>query len=82
MLGIVIGVGAVVTMNAIGNGARERVTQQIRSLGANLISIYPGSALMASVRLETQNSSQAQVRLQHQIYNLRDSTKTMRKRSR
>jgi putative ABC transport system permease protein len=35
MLGIVIGVAAVVTMNAIGTGARERVAAQIRSLGAN-----------------------------------------------
>ena len=51
MLGIVIGVAAVVAMNAIGSGARERITAQIRSLGANLISINPGSALMASVRL-------------------------------
>jgi putative ABC transport system permease protein len=38
-------------MNAIGNGAREHVAEQIRSLGANLISINPGSALMTSVRL-------------------------------
>jgi putative ABC transport system permease protein len=51
MLGIVIGVAAVVTMNAIGSGAREQVAAQIRSLGANLISINPGSALMRSVRL-------------------------------
>jgi putative ABC transport system permease protein len=60
MLGIVIGVAAVVTMNAIGSGARERVAAQIRSLGANLISINPGSALMSSVRLskaEPQRSS-------------------------
>jgi putative ABC transport system permease protein len=51
MLGIVIGVAAVVTMNAIGSGARELIAAQIRSLGANLISINPGSALMTSVRL-------------------------------
>ena len=51
MLGIVIGVAAVVAMNAIGSGARERIAAQIRSLGANLISINPGSALMTSVRL-------------------------------
>jgi putative ABC transport system permease protein len=51
MLGIVVGVGAVVVMTAIGSGARERIAAQIRSLGANLISINPGSALMSSVRL-------------------------------
>jgi putative ABC transport system permease protein len=50
-LGIIIGVASVVAMNAIGTGARERVAAQIRSLGANLISINPGSALMTSVRL-------------------------------
>jgi putative ABC transport system permease protein len=51
MLGIVIGVAAVVAMNAIGSGASELIAAQIRSLGANLISINPGSALMTSVRL-------------------------------
>ena len=39
MLGIIIGVAAVVTMVAIGDGARERVASQIRSLRANLIGI-------------------------------------------
>ena len=51
MLGIVIGVAAIVAMNAIGTGASELIAAQIRSLGANLISINPGSALMTSVRL-------------------------------
>ncbi len=51
MLGIIIGVAAVVVMIAVGTGARERIEAQIRSLGANLISINPGSAMMGSVRL-------------------------------
>jgi putative ABC transport system permease protein len=51
MLGIIVGVGAVVVMIAIGIGAREHVAAQIRSLGVNLISITPGSARMTSVRL-------------------------------
>jgi putative ABC transport system permease protein len=51
MLGIIIGVAAVVVMVAVGSGARARIAAQIRSLGANLISINPGSALMKSVRL-------------------------------
>ena len=59
MLGIIIGVAAVVTMNAIGSGARERVAAQIRSLGANLISINPGSALMSSVRLSSAEQRQS-----------------------
>ena len=51
MLGIIIGVASVVVMVAVGSGARDRIAAQIRSLGANLISINPGSALMKSVRL-------------------------------
>ncbi len=41
MLGIVIGVAAVITMVAIGSGAQQRVVQQIRSLGANLLQVQP-----------------------------------------
>jgi putative ABC transport system permease protein len=51
MLGIVIGVAAVVVMHAAGVGAREKIMAQVRSMGANLISIHPGSARMDSVRL-------------------------------
>jgi putative ABC transport system permease protein len=51
MLGIVIGVAAVVVMHAAGVGAREKIAAQVRSMGANLISIHPGSARMDSVRL-------------------------------
>jgi putative ABC transport system permease protein len=58
MLGIVIGVAAVVAMNAIGSGASELIAAQIRSLGANLISINPGSALMTSVRLSNHEQQQ------------------------
>jgi putative ABC transport system permease protein len=43
MLGIIVGVGAVMVMIAVGIGARERIATQVRSLGANLISITPGS---------------------------------------
>jgi putative ABC transport system permease protein len=50
-LGIIIGVAALMVMVAVGSGARDRIAAQIRSLGANLISINPGSALMSSVRL-------------------------------
>jgi putative ABC transport system permease protein len=43
MLGIVIGVGAVIVMVAIGNGARAEVRKQIRKLGTNMIVITPGA---------------------------------------
>jgi putative ABC transport system permease protein len=51
VLGIVIGVASVVVMSAVGIGARENIEAQIRSLGSNLISVNPASALMGSVRL-------------------------------
>jgi putative ABC transport system permease protein len=44
MLGIVIGVGAVIVMVAVGNGAQRQVEAQIGGLGTNLIMIMPGSA--------------------------------------
>ena len=43
MLGIVIGVGAVIIMVAVGQGARSKIQEQINSLGTNLIVITPGS---------------------------------------
>jgi putative ABC transport system permease protein len=51
MLGIIIGVGAVITMIAIGSGARARVEEQIEALGANLITVSPGSITAGGVRM-------------------------------
>jgi putative ABC transport system permease protein len=51
MLGIVIGVAAVIAMVAIGSGARNLVDRQIRSLGANLVLITPGNVTQGGVRL-------------------------------
>jgi putative ABC transport system permease protein len=50
-LGVIIGVGAVVTMMAIGAGAQARVAEQIRSLGSNLIIVLSGSITSSGVRL-------------------------------
>jgi putative ABC transport system permease protein len=50
MLGIIIGVGAVIAMMAVGAGARARVTEQIQSLGSNLIIVSPGSTTAGGVR--------------------------------
>ena len=51
MLGIVIGVGAVITMVAVGSGAQARVAEQIASLGSNMIVILSGSSTASGVRL-------------------------------
>ena len=51
MLGIIIGVGAVIASMAIGAGAQAAVLKQIESLGANLIIITPGSITSGGVSL-------------------------------
>jgi putative ABC transport system permease protein len=51
MLGVIIGVAAVVTMMAVGTGAQARVEGQIRSLGSNLIIVLSGSITTGGVRL-------------------------------
>jgi len=51
MLGIVIGVGAVIVMVAVGAGAREMIGDQIRSIGSNLILVIPGATISSGVRL-------------------------------
>jgi putative ABC transport system permease protein len=51
MLGVIIGVAAVVTMMAVGAGARTRVEAEIQSLGSNLIIVLSGSITTSGVRL-------------------------------
>ena len=57
MLGIIIGVAAVIAMVAIGSGAKARVNDQIRSLGANLAIISAGNVQVGGVRLGAGASS-------------------------
>ncbi|MGB6369496.1 MAG: ABC transporter permease, partial [Atribacterota bacterium] len=44
MLGIIIGVGAVIAIVSIGSGAREQITARISNLGSNVINILPGTS--------------------------------------
>lgn len=44
LLGIIIGVAAVVTMLAIGNGSKAKILDQISAMGTNLLSVRPGAA--------------------------------------
>ena len=50
MLGVIIGVGAVIAMVSIGQGASSSVQAQIASLGTNMILIFPGSTTQGGVR--------------------------------
>ena len=51
MLGIIIGVAAVITMIGVGTGAQARVEEQIKALGSNLIMLLPGSVTSGGVRM-------------------------------
>ncbi|HKK27701.1 MAG TPA: ABC transporter permease [Gemmatimonadota bacterium] len=50
MLGIIIGIAAVITMVALGQGAQRAVEEQIASLGANVLTIRPGQGWFHGVR--------------------------------
>jgi macrolide transport system ATP-binding/permease protein len=50
ILGILIGVGAVIAMVSVGQGATAGVTQRIQGLGSNFLTITPGSASVGGVR--------------------------------
>ena len=54
MLGIIIGVGAVIAMVAVGQGATDRVQEQMQALGSNIMLVVPGGVSQAGVRLGAQ----------------------------
>ena len=54
MLGIIIGVAAVITMVAVGRGATERVQEQMKGLGSNIMLVTPNYVSQAGVRLGAQ----------------------------
>jgi len=53
MLGIVVGVAAVVCMVSVGAGAQAEVSEKIRTLGANLLLVMPGARNAGGARLES-----------------------------
>ncbi len=54
MLGIIIGVAAVITMIAVGQGATNRVQDQMKGLGSNIMLVLPGGLTTGGVRLGAQ----------------------------
>ncbi|HYV31386.1 MAG TPA: ABC transporter permease, partial [Candidatus Binatia bacterium] len=56
-LGIVIGVGTIIAMIGIGNGARAQVEAQVASLGQNVIQVAAGSVSRSSIRLGLESST-------------------------
>lgn len=57
MLGIIIGVAAVIIMMAIGQGSKESVRANISKMGTNMITIRPGADMMGGVRQDPQPCS-------------------------
>jgi putative ABC transport system permease protein len=51
MLGIIIGVGAVITMVALGSGAQKAVEDRIAALGANVFTVRAGQAMRGGIRI-------------------------------
>ena len=56
MLGVIIGVAAVISTVAVGSGATARIQQQISGLGSNLIIVIPGSITASGIRLGSGNA--------------------------
>jgi putative ABC transport system permease protein len=65
MLGIIIGVGSVIAMLAIGQGSKQSIQAQISNLGTNLLTIFPSASTTGGVRMEAGSS----VRLNMDDYN-------------
>jgi putative ABC transport system permease protein len=57
MLGMMIGVGCVIVVVAIGNGASASIQSTINSLGTNFIMVFPGATTASGARLFTGNST-------------------------
>jgi putative ABC transport system permease protein len=60
-LGIIIGVGAVIAMTGIGNGAKAQVEAQIASLGENVILIFPGGTAPNGLRTGWGNAGKLKI---------------------
>lgn len=50
MLGIIIGVAAVIIMMSIGQGSKESIRKELSTMGTNLINIRPGADMRGGVR--------------------------------
>lgn len=71
MLGIIIGVGSVITMLAIGQGSKQSIKEQISEMGSNMIMIMPGTQERGGVR---QSSDDMQTLKEADYKAIRDNT--------
>jgi putative ABC transport system permease protein len=75
MLGIIIGVGAVIAIVSIGSGAREQITSNISNLGSNLINIFPGTSRGWGGRISASSGDVFTLKLAEDIIKLCPSVK-------
>ena len=50
MLGVIIGVGAIITTTSIGEGAKADITERIQTLGANILAVPSGTEYVSGTR--------------------------------
>ena len=62
MLGIIIGVGSVITMLAIGQGSKNSIKAEISEMGSNMIMISPGAERMGGVRMSSDDMQTLKVK--------------------
>lgn len=62
MLGIIIGVGSVITMLAIGQGSKKSIQAEISEMGSNMIMIHPGEDMRGGVRLSADDMQMLKVK--------------------
>ncbi|MGE5280673.1 MAG: ABC transporter permease [Deltaproteobacteria bacterium] len=75
ILGVLIGVAAVIAMLAVGQGAKESIERQLASLGSNLLVVRPGSSRIHGVSLETGAVTRLTIQDVAAIEKLRDVVK-------
>ena len=57
MLGMIIGIGAVITVTSVGRGAQKSVEQQIQSLGLNVLTVIAGASNRGGISQRTDSAS-------------------------
>ncbi len=74
MLGVIIGVGAVIALVSVGTGASQEVTTQVEALGSNLVIVMPASARGRDLRVEDAATIEERVAgVAHAVPTLRES---------
>jgi putative ABC transport system permease protein len=81
MLGIIIGIGAVITMVALGEGAQQQVQAQLQSLGTNVLTVRPGAEVFGRIdRGESRMTARGAQAIQQEATMIRAISPEMQRR--